>query len=118
MKKAEYITNRNGCGPWPTRGSWAREHGGRGGNTFSGCESEDTICCERNLILFRFIIQLLKNVHPSISRERETERIPSRGHTVSPELDVGLDPMNQKVMTRTETKSRTLIRLSHPGAPL
>ena len=33
------------------------------------------------------------------------------------EPHAGLDPTNCEIMTRAETKSRVLHRLSHPGAP-
>ena len=32
-------------------------------------------------------------------RETERERIPSRSHTVSTEPDIGLEPMNQEIIT-------------------
>ena len=41
-------------------------------------------------------------------RERGRERIPSRLHTVSTELDTGLEPTNHKIMTGAEIKSWTL----------
>ena len=50
-------------------------------------------------------------------RERETERKPSGLHAASTEPEAGLEPTNCEIMTRGETKSRTLNRLSHPGAP-
>ena len=49
-------------------------------------------------------------------RERERERIPSRLCVVSAEPDAGLSLMNREIMTRAEIESRTLNRLSHPGA--
>ena len=49
-------------------------------------------------------------------KERGRERIPSRLQTVSPEPNVGLEPMNCEIMTCGKTKSRTPNRLSHPGA--
>ena len=53
-----------------------------------------------------------------VGRGRERGRIPSRLCTVSPEPDAGLEPTNREIMTWAETKSRTLNRLSHPGAPI
>ena len=50
-------------------------------------------------------------------RKRGRERIPSRLRSVSTEPDVGLELTNLEIMTRAETKSQTLNRLSHPGAP-
>ena len=50
-------------------------------------------------------------------RERERERIPSRLRVVSTEPDTGLHLMNHEIMSWAEIKSRTLNRLSHPGAP-
>ena len=50
-------------------------------------------------------------------REREGDKILSRLHTVSAEPDSGLEPTNREILTRAEIKSRTLNRLSHPGAP-
>ena len=50
-------------------------------------------------------------------RERETERIPSRSHAVRTEPDMGLKLTNREIMIGAEIKSRTLNRLSHPGAP-
>ena len=53
-----------------------------------------------------------------MSRGRgERERIPSRLCTVSMKPDVGLEPTNYEIMTRTKIKSWMLNRLSHPGAP-
>ena len=48
---------------------------------------------------------------------REIERIPNRLCTVSAEPDVGLELTNCEIVTRAETRSQTLKRLSHPGAP-
>ena len=50
-------------------------------------------------------------------RVRGRERIPSRSHPVSMEPDAGLKPMNCEMVTRAETKSQMLNRLSPPGAP-
>ena len=38
--------------------------------------------------------------------------------TVSAEPDLGLELMNREILTRAEIESRTLYRLSHPGAPV
>ena len=48
--------------------------------------------------------------------ERGRERIPSRLHSVSAQPDMGLEPMNNEIMTWDETKSGTFNQLSHPGA--
>ena len=48
-------------------------------------------------------------------RERGRERTPSRFHAVSTEPNVGLHLRNHEIMTRPETKSQKLKRLSHPG---
>ena len=48
-------------------------------------------------------------------REREGERISSRLHTVSTELNVGLNPTNYEIRTRAKIKSWALNLLSHPG---
>ena len=45
------------------------------------------------------------------------ERIPRRLHVVSIEPDVGLDPRNREIMTRTRVKSPMLNRPSPPDAP-
>ena len=50
-------------------------------------------------------------------RDRERERIPSRLRAINAEPDAGLRLTNREIMTWAETKSRTLHRLSHPGAP-
>ena len=49
-------------------------------------------------------------------REKERERIPSRLCAISAEPDAGLELTNREVITRAEIRSRTLDRLSHPGA--
>ena len=46
------------------------------------------------------------------------ERIPSRPCAVSAEPKTGLELENCEIMTRTQIKSETLNRVSHPGAPL
>ena len=48
--------------------------------------------------------------------QRQRERIPRRLRAISSEPDAGLDPMNREIMTWAEIKSRTLSRLSCPGA--
>ena len=50
-------------------------------------------------------------------RDRERERIPSRVCAISPKSDMGIDPMNCKIMTWAEIESRMLNWLSHPGTP-
>ena len=52
------------------------------------------------------------------SRDREGGRVPSRLQPVSPEPDVGFDPMNCEIMTQAEIKSQTLNQQSHPSAPI
>ena len=49
--------------------------------------------------------------------QRGRERIPSRLHVVRAKPDIGLHPTNTEIVTWAETKSQTLKRLSHPGAP-
>ena len=49
--------------------------------------------------------------------EGQRERIPSRLYAVSAEPGAGLKLMNRKIMTRAETKSRTLHQLSHTRRP-
>ena len=48
-------------------------------------------------------------------REGESERIPSRLHTVSTEPDAGLKATNREIMTWAKIMSQTLNRLSHSG---
>ena len=50
-------------------------------------------------------------------REGGQERIPSRLCAVSVQPDMGLYLMSHEIMTWAETKSWTLIGLSHPDAP-
>ena len=50
-------------------------------------------------------------------RERGREKIPTRIHAVSPEPNLGLNPMNHEIMTSAKIKSGTLNQLSDPGAP-
>ena len=45
----------------------------------------------------------------------ESERVPSRLHTVSTEPDAGLT--NCEIMTWVKVRSQTLNHLSHPGTP-
>ena len=74
--------------------------------------------------MFLFSLCIFFKVHfwwgkrESREGQRRRERIPSRLHTVSPEPDVGLDPMSHEIMTWAKTKSRMLNRLSHLGAPV
>ena len=49
------------------------------------------------------------------SRERR-KRIPSRLHAVSAEPNVGLNLMNQEIMTWAKIKSQTFNQLSYPSA--
>ena len=49
--------------------------------------------------------------------EGQRERIPSRFHAFSAELDAGLELMNCEIMTSAKIKSWMLNLLSHPGAP-
>ena len=52
--------------------------------------------------------------------EREGKRENSKQAlcAVHPEPDTGLELRNHEIVTRAEIKSRTLNRLSHPGAPV
>ena len=52
-----------------------------------------------------------------MGEEGQRERIPSRLRTVSTEPDVGFELTNHEITTCAKTKSWTLNRLSHPGAP-
>ena len=53
-------------------------------------------------------------------REKERERIPSRLRTINTEPGMGLRPRNHEIMmlAKTLSKSWTLSRLNHSGAPI
>ena len=55
--------------------------------------------CFMVLFTFFFKKKFFLREKAQVGAEREGERIPSRLHTVSAELDMGLEPTNHEIMT-------------------
>ena len=69
-----------------------------------------------NLHFIKFESKLARVSRGRGRERRGGGRIPSRIRAVSVEPNAGLDLTNHEIITRAETKSRTLNQLSHPGA--